>query len=203
MAHLRQQSVVHRGVHLFDPHPDAFPQRAHTSQGTAVGRVGRRQHAQTAVEQRLERGPGPGVLGAGNRVRGYAVNHRWEKGVQRIDDRLFDAAGVGHDAAGRQMGQETAHDRPGRLDRHRQQNQVGSARRLGRVERVPVDQPALQGDLEIGLGTPEADRLADEAAGLGRQTERPANQADSGNEHPFEEDRHGIGADSSPANSSC
>ena len=190
VTHLRQQPVVDRGIHLFHPHPDALPQRTHAGQGVAVDRGGRRQHAQAAVEQGLECGSGPGVLGAGNRVRGYAVDRRGQQRIKRVDDRLFDAAGVGHDAACRQMGQKAAYHRPGRLDRHREQHQIGSARRPGRVERVAVDQPPLQRNFEIGLGPPEPDHLADETAGLGRQTERAADQADSGDEHTFEEDWH-------------
>src|SRR5688572_14687346 len=90
------------------------------------------------------------------------------------DDRAFDAADVGEDRVARSLVRDLVKLRDGGDDRRREHDEIGALERRIQVGRAFVDETALARHAEVGLGTADADDVAEYSPRLARSRERRA-----------------------------
>ncbi len=113
-------------------------------------------------------------------MRGHELRElRAERLPCRGDDVALRAAGVGDDGLRLEDRRDRLQDRAELRHRRRDQHEVRTARRRGRVGRRGVDRAALERELEVRRTAPGADHLAAGAGLLQRERERAADQADA------------------------
>ena len=110
---------------------------------------------------------------------GHTRQRVGDKGFEGGNDRRFDTAGICHNTARREIGQKLLHGRTGRLDRHGQQNAVGSPGRFGRIEGIGINQAPVERNFQIGFGPTKANHLLNQPPRFGRQSERATDQTNS------------------------
>jgi hypothetical protein len=186
VAHPCHLAVVARRIAADHPGPDGPPQGLHPLDRRR--RVpGRRGHdAHRAGE---EIGPGvvrPLLVAAGHGMGAHVAHAGGKQPRERVGQQRLHAADVGDQGARRQarggLGEQPSHGADGR----RQDHQVRAGRRLRRIERHPIHQPALAGPPQRLGAAPAAHHLAGQPALAGGPRQGAAEQAEAQHGEPFE-----------------
>ena len=110
--------------------------------------------------------------------------------LERVHHPFLDAADVGNHRIDRQMRNHRGERFRKGHHRRRKYHEIRAARRLCRIARRNVDQPARQSNVEIRLRAPQTDNPLDQPMFTCDQRERAANQPHSANRHLPKQYRH-------------
>ena len=189
MAGDGEHQIVVIGRHGLHIGAEQAPERGELVHRLGVGAVGRRQDAPAVDEQFGKACIGPGIFGAGDRMRRHEMHVLRQMRGHVADDRALDRADVGDDGAGRQMRADFLGHRAAGADRNADDDQIGAFDRGG------IGFHHLIGEAEFGHALARRGRTRgghDRAHGAlraGGARDRGADQPDADQRQAVEERR--------------
>ena len=181
MARHGQRLIVFLGRHLHDDRAERLPELFEQIEIFGPGVLRGRENGHAALEQ-VGRGiGGAGLLAAGQGMAAQEAAAAGQPAVERRDDRLLRAAGVGDQRPLGAMLGGLANVLDDLADRRADDDQFGLGHALVQVDRGVGDGPDAAGDPQTGLAAADADDVFRQIPLAQRQADRPADQSDPHN----------------------
>ena len=180
----RQHPVVVLGRHGLDHAAGGAPQAGDHAHRLRIGVLDRRQDAVASFEQGGERGLGPGMLRARDRMRGDEPAGLGQMGHHGPDHLGLDRPDVADDGVPLEPRRHGFRHRAARADRGAEHDEVGAGDRLARHRRRAIGEAQRSGLGERLLGAGAGDDLVGQARAAQHQGERAVDQADADQRHP-------------------